>query len=150
MPARYPPRVPTPGDWPEYCCAIIVGPDGRLLLESRPLAARHAAGSLTCFGGRREPGETPRACIERELREELDTPVELDASPPAVTLLGDAERAIAWFYTGRVSETAPACLTPGHAAVWVGPGALPGERMSPWHAAVLVAWRRGETVARVR
>lgn len=150
MPARYPPRVPTPGDWPEYCCAIIVGPDGRLLLESRPLAARHAAGSLTCFGGRREPGETPAACIGRELREELDAEVALEGTGPAVVLVGEGERVIAWFYTGRIGEPAATCLTPGHAAVWVGTDALPSEALSPWHAAVLNAWQRGETIARVR
>ena len=44
---------------------------GRLLLERRPAGARHAAGRLTCFGGKREPGETACGTVLRELREEL-------------------------------------------------------------------------------
>src|SRR5262245_22856741 len=57
--------------WPRYVCAILDDLEGRVLLESRPDDARLAAGKLTCFGGLRESGESPEACLRRELCEEL-------------------------------------------------------------------------------
>lgn len=48
----------------------LVDPDGRVLLAQRP-EGRSMAGLWEFPGGKVEPGETPEACLLRELREEL-------------------------------------------------------------------------------
>jgi 8-oxo-dGTP pyrophosphatase MutT (NUDIX family) len=55
---------------------------------------------VTCFGGKREPGEHPDECIARECREELGwTPPGLfwSSSPRGCVLYVDGQL-IAWFY----------------------------------------------------
>ena len=54
----------------DVTAAVIGGPDGRILVCSRP-AGTHMAGKWEFPGGKIEPGETPEACIRREIREEL-------------------------------------------------------------------------------
>jgi 8-oxo-dGTP diphosphatase len=51
--------------------AAIVERDGRFLLTRR-LQGTHLAGAWEFPGGKCEPGESLEACLERELREELD------------------------------------------------------------------------------
>lgn len=48
----------------------LIDPDGRVLLAERP-AGRAMAGLWEFPGGKVEPGETPEACLIRELQEEL-------------------------------------------------------------------------------
>jgi 8-oxo-dGTP diphosphatase len=50
-------------------CALI-DEDGRVLLAQRP-EGKHLAGYWEFPGGKLGPGETPEACLVRELREEL-------------------------------------------------------------------------------
>ena len=54
----------------DVTAAVIGGPDGRILVCSRP-AGKHMAGKWEFPGGKIEPGEMPEACIRREIREEL-------------------------------------------------------------------------------
>lgn len=54
-------------------CVLIDG-DGRILLAQRPVG-RSMAGLWEFPGGKLESGETPEACIIRELKEELDITV---------------------------------------------------------------------------
>jgi len=54
----------------DVTAAIIGGPDGRILVCSRP-AGTHMAGKWEFPGGKIEPGETAESCIRREIREEL-------------------------------------------------------------------------------
>ena len=54
----------------DVTAAVIGGPDGRILVCSRP-AGTHMAGKWEFPGGKIEPGETAEACIRREIREEL-------------------------------------------------------------------------------
>lgn len=48
----------------------LIDPDGRVLLAERP-EGRPMAGLWEFPGGKLEPGETPEACLIRELEEEL-------------------------------------------------------------------------------
>ncbi len=48
----------------------LVDVDGRVLMQCRP-AGKAMAGLWEFPGGKVEPGETPEACLIRELREEL-------------------------------------------------------------------------------
>lgn len=48
----------------------LVDPDGRVLLTRRP-EGKEMAGLWEFPGGKLEPGETPEACLIRELEEEL-------------------------------------------------------------------------------
>jgi 8-oxo-dGTP diphosphatase len=50
--------------------AVILNPDGQVLLAQRP-PGKHYAGYWEFPGGKVEPGETPQAALVRELREEL-------------------------------------------------------------------------------
>ncbi|MBP5586823.1 MAG: tRNA lysidine(34) synthetase TilS [Lentisphaeria bacterium] len=54
----------------DVTAAVIGGPNGRILVCSRP-AGTHMAGKWEFPGGKIEPGETAEACIRREIREEL-------------------------------------------------------------------------------
>jgi serine/threonine protein phosphatase PrpC/8-oxo-dGTP pyrophosphatase MutT (NUDIX family) len=134
-------------DAPPYCCAILRDPSGELLLEWRPVSAAVAAGKLTCFGGKREAGETAEACLMRELREELDwSPA---AAPRRVVDLFVEGRLIAYFYEAAAPRSdEPLRLEAGREAVRLQPAAaLRDDRLSEWHAAVLRAWQRGASRA---
>ncbi len=54
--------------------AAIIERDGRVLVARRA-PGRHMAGHWEFPGGKLEPGETPQACIVRELAEELGVAV---------------------------------------------------------------------------
>lgn len=49
----------------------LIDPDGRVLIAKRP-EGKAMAGLWEFPGGKVEPGETPEACLIRELKEELD------------------------------------------------------------------------------
>ncbi len=59
--------MPTP---PTVVSAAVVEREGRLLVAQR-LEGTHLAGHWEFPGGKCEPGEEVRACLARELREEL-------------------------------------------------------------------------------
>ena len=48
----------------------LIDPDGRVLLAERP-EGKSMAGLWEFPGGKVEPGETPEACLMREIQEEL-------------------------------------------------------------------------------
>lgn len=130
--------------WPLYACAILEDADGRLLLESRPNSARLAAGQLTCFGGRRESDETPDDCLRRELREELGWAPEHFEKSVELRVAGEL---IAWFYHARLDVEIDQLRTaPDVRALLVSPSGLRQLPLSPWHAAVIDAWRNGKQV----
>ena len=67
----------------DVTAAVIGGPDGKILVCSRP-AGTHMAGKWEFPGGKIEPGETPEACIRREIREELGMEI---AVGPVLTVM---------------------------------------------------------------
>jgi 8-oxo-dGTP diphosphatase len=63
--------------------AALVDVDGRVLIAKRPFGK--SFGGLWEFpGGKLEPGETPEACLVRELFEELSITVKADCLAPFV------------------------------------------------------------------
>ena len=67
----------------DVTAAIIGGPDGRILVCSRP-AGTHMAGKWEFPGGKIEPGESAEACVRREIREELGMEI---AVGPVLTVM---------------------------------------------------------------
>lgn len=67
----------------DVTAAVIGGPDGRILVCSRP-AGKHMAGKWEFPGGKIEPGETPEACVRREIREELGMGIDVG---PVLTVM---------------------------------------------------------------
>ncbi len=61
-------------------CALV-DVDGRVLVARRP-RGRHLAGLWEFPGGKLEPGETPEACLVRELGEELGIDTEASCLAP--------------------------------------------------------------------
>ncbi len=61
--------------------AALVDVDGRVLLAQRP-EGKSMAGLWEFPGGKVEPGETPEACLVRELREELGVDTEESCLAP--------------------------------------------------------------------
>ncbi|MFZ4572758.1 MAG: NUDIX hydrolase [Phycisphaerales bacterium] len=131
--------------WPEYCCAIIRDHAGRYLLEERPPDTRLAAGKLTCFGGRREPGEHPDACIARELLEELGLrSAPADLGPHRLTLRIGPRR-VAWFYTLTIDAATTLQTEAGRQPRWIAPSDLAHHPLSEWHIAAIAAVAEGKS-----
>ena len=134
--------------WPPYCCAILPtqGTPARIFVEQRGPRSEVAANRLTCWGGKREPGEPPLDCIVRECREEMGwaPPTPAQNIRRVCDLFVDGQL-VAWFYEAD-GPTADECgrlsFEDGQSGVWVDPTSDP--RISPWHATVLRAWRAGE------
>jgi 8-oxo-dGTP pyrophosphatase MutT (NUDIX family) len=129
---------------PEHACAILVDAQGLLLLQLRPASARHAANQLACFGGKLEGEESAEQGLRRELAEELS----LDrATAEALALHGVVDlwrgpRWIAWFAVAA----APGGILrpePGFHLIRAPWASVPGLPITPWHRAVLLAWRAG-------
>lgn len=130
---------------PEHCCCVIEDRRGRLLLELRPLDARKAPGLLTCFGGKREAGESPDDCLRRELREELAWE---PASFSVACDLVRADRFIARFYRAA-HDGSPILTEPGRIAIAAPWPALPGLPLAPWHRTALTAMSVGALTVEV-
>src|SRR6478752_10650867 len=71
---------PTPSLLLVVACALVDA-DGRVLVAQRP-AGRPMAGLWEFPGGKLAPGETPEACLIRELHEELGVDTETSCLAP--------------------------------------------------------------------
>lgn len=131
---------------PRWCCAILTDARGHLLLERRPPTDPDAPGLLTCFGGTREHGESPLACLQRELLEEIGHQL-ADEPRHAVTL--HTGKGIAWFFAAAApAEGTVTALEAGHTAVWHDP-ALGLAGIALWNRLAIEAFlaNRSEAVA---
>ena len=117
-----------------FSCAILRRGDGKLLAEVRGAEAKAAAGRLTCYGGKRERGETSLECLVRELNEELGWAPDDIPAEPACSLLVDGYL-IAHFYEASVDRT-DFVVEQGRSFAFVDES---DERWSAWHARVLAA-----------
>lgn len=144
-----------PADWPAFCCAIMRDAKGRYLLERRPAWAMAASGKLTCFGGKREPGESPEVCLRRELDEEIKHRPPSGTLERAVTLLWTGPDKVfsgrkvvsggvlAWYYNVPAPDPGVRCVLSGHSAIWVMPNNLLSSDLSDWHRTALKAMLDG-------
>ena len=116
-----------------FSCAILRREDHKLLAEVRGADAQAAAGRLTCYGGKRERGESSLQCLVRELNEELGWVPESIPAEPACSLLVDGYL-IAHLYEASVDRTD--FVTEGRSFEFVDEC---DARWSAWHACVLAA-----------
>lgn len=109
----------------------LIDPDGRVLLAERP-EGRSLAGLWEFPGGKIEPGETPEACLVRELHEELG----IDTWKSCLAPLTFASHAYADFhllmplYACRKWQGAPRARE-GQRLAWVRPQRLADYPMPP-------------------
>lgn len=130
------------------CCVILCEASGTWLLEARPADAAVAPNTLTCFGGKREPGEDPLECVLRECREELGWVPE-DATR-AIDLYVDGDLIAFFFMATAPPRSAELVLEPGRQAVWMDDlktAQVSGMPLSPWHLCVLRALQAGDSRA---
>lgn len=129
-----------------YACAIISDPRRGLLLEFRGPNARHAAGQLTCFGGRREDGESIEDCLRRELLEEINySPAWIRFALAFYRTKDGITTHIADFFEVSAPEGTPVCQIPDHQSLWVTD--WQNANLSPWHSCALQDWNLGNTVS---
>jgi 8-oxo-dGTP diphosphatase len=121
--------------------AALVDVDGRVLLCKRP-HGKHLAGMWEFPGGKVEKGETPEACLIRELAEELGiNVVEACLAPFAFTSHGyDSFHLLMPLYLCR--RWGGVIQAREHEAIaWVKPNRMADYPMPPADAP-LVAWLR--------
>ncbi len=109
--------------------AAVIAREGRILLLRRAPGQKHE-GFWEFPGGKTEPGETPQACLERELREELgitgQTGAHIMDSPYAYP--GGAINLRAYHFRWAGGELQ---LSVHDAAAWCLPEELPGYALTP-------------------
>ncbi|GMV56765.1 MAG: hypothetical protein AMXMBFR6_25700 [Betaproteobacteria bacterium] len=137
----------TTSDWVEVACAVLERADGQFLLGRRAAGGVYA-GHWEFPGGKLEAGETPRAALVRELREELA--IEARTLQPWLVrehLYPHAHVRLHFFRIpswsgigdlGKTMDDAPQARVHAELA-WMTPGAPPPQPMLPANAPVLRA-----------
>ena len=121
--------------------AALIDGDGRLLIQERP-PGKPFAGLWEFPGGKVEEGETPEACLIRELNEELGIEVTQSCLAPFVFAshaYDDFHLIMPLYLCRRWSGTVQALEH--EALAWVRPNQMDAYEMPPADAP-LVAWLR--------
>ena len=121
--------------------AALIDVDGRVLICKRP-QGKHLAGMWEFPGGKVEEGETPEACLIRELNEELGIRLLKRASRPSclpVTLT--IRFTYSCHFTCAGAGTGVVLAKEHEAIAWVKPNKM-GDYPMPPADAPLVAWLR--------
>ncbi|MCA3004732.1 MAG: NUDIX domain-containing protein [Phycisphaerales bacterium] len=133
---------------PRYCCAILRDQRGWYVLERRPESDPDAPGRLTFFGGGREEGEEPLACLAREVWEELGFAVDTARAQRVFTLATPSGPA--WFYLVPGPEPGTVQANePGYAAVWMAEAELAAATLADWHRAAWEGFAAGRAFGSV-
>jgi 8-oxo-dGTP diphosphatase len=121
--------------------AALVDADGRVLICQRP-PGKQLAGLWEFPGGKVEAGETPEACLIRELEEELGIQVTHACLAPFVFASHEYESFHLLMPLYLVRRWSGTIVAKEHAALaWVKPGKL-GDYPMPPADGPLVAWLR--------
>ena len=121
--------------------AALIDVDGRVLICQRP-EGKQLAGLWEFPGGKVEPGETPEACLIRELNEELGIEVTQACLAPFVFASHSYETFHLMMPLYLVRRWSGTVQRREHAALaWVKPVKL-GDYPMPPADAPLVAWLR--------
>lgn len=124
--------------------AGLVFRDGKLLITQRHRDA-HLGGLWEFPGGKREPGETFKRCLARELREELGVEVAVGALFEDITHAYPGKTVRLKFFLCRLRSGEPKPM--GCAAIrWVGRRGLVARRFPAADARLL---QRLKTLARI-
>lgn len=116
--------------------AVLTRADGAVMIARRRPGKAH--GGLWEFpGGKLDPGETPEACLARELREEFA--IEIVVGPHVATGRDGAIELLG--FRARLVAGEPR-LTDHDALVWVAPADLAGFPMPPADLPIAEAVRR--------
>jgi 8-oxo-dGTP diphosphatase len=86
--------------------AALIFRDGKLLLTKRHADA-HLGGLWEFPGGKREPGETFKQCLKREIREELGVDISVDKLFESVTHAYPEKTVHLKFFLCRLDNVAP-------------------------------------------
>ena len=121
--------------------AALVDVDGRVLICQRP-EGKHLAGMWEFPGGKVEAGETPEACLIRELQEELGITVTKACLAPFVFASHEYESFHLLMPLYLVRRWEGRVVAHHHSATaWVRPREMDRYEMPPADAP-LVAWLR--------
>lgn len=109
----------------------LVDADGRVLLAQRP-EGKSLAGMWEFPGGKVESGETPEACIQREIKEELGVTLCENCFAPLTFVSHQYEdfHLLMLLYVARRWEGIPQSLE-GQALAWKRPSEMPALPMPP-------------------
>ncbi len=129
-------------DNPIPVAAGLIFRDGQLLIAQRP-AGKHLAGLWEFPGGKLEPGESWAAGLQRELREELGTEVDVGELFEEVVHRYPTKTVHLRFYVCRWLRGEPQPLECA-AVAWVTAAELAQYEFPPADAQLLQRLQRGE------
>ncbi|MFZ7110288.1 MAG: 8-oxo-dGTP diphosphatase MutT [Desulfatiglandales bacterium] len=120
-----------------HVAAGLIWQDGKVLITKRP-EGTHLAGLWEFPGGKQEPYETLRTCLERELREELGIKVRVDRHFISVDYEYDTKSITLHVFHCTGLTGRPVALE-GQESRWVDPAGLHRYTFPPPDKAVIEA-----------